>query len=57
MFIFRTLAEFPSRMFGKHILRMNVKLTYLLSFSGLNNFNVDYVARSISAVVKATTSN
>jgi hypothetical protein len=31
-------------------------LTYFL-FSGLNKFNVEYTARSISAVVKATTPN
>jgi aspartate aminotransferase len=41
----------------ERLLDTGVQLTYFLSSSGLNNFNVDYVARSISAVVKATVSN
>lgn len=54
MCIFKTLGESLSRMSYEHILVVRVKLTFL-SFSGLNSSNIDHTARSISAVVKATT--
>lgn len=54
MFIFRTLGEYLLRMFHGTNLGLSAGLTHF-AFSGLNKFNIDHTARSISAVVKATT--
>ena len=53
MFIFRTLEEYPLRKLTFSTSEKSARLTSLSR--GLNDFNIDYTARSISAVVKATT--
>jgi hypothetical protein len=53
MFISRNLGEYQSRKSLGNSERSG-ELT-IPSFSGLNRFNIDHTARSISAVIKATT--
>lgn len=55
-FTCRTLGESLLRKFQAHCGKEKEADIFFPS-SGLNNFNIDYTASSISAVIKATTSN